>query len=69
MVEMKYANRVLVEKPERTKALEGPRPVWENDVTSDFQVKILEAVDWMYLAEDRYKWLAVVNRVMNLLVA
>jgi hypothetical protein len=47
MVEMKYANRVLVEKPEGTRALEGPRPLWENDVTSYFQAKGLEAVDWM----------------------
>jgi hypothetical protein len=43
--------------------------MWEDNVTSDLQVKGLEAVDWMYLAEDRYKWLAVVSRVMNLLVA
>jgi hypothetical protein len=25
-----------------------------------------EVVDWMYLAQDRSQWLAVVNTVMNL---
>ena len=55
MAETIYVDRVLVGKPEGKRVLEGPRPVWEDNVTTDLKVKGLEAVDWMYLAEGRYK--------------
>jgi hypothetical protein len=34
----------------------------------DLREIVWEGVDWMHLAEDREKWRALVNTVMNLLI-
>jgi hypothetical protein len=47
--------------------------VWDNFVRSEY-IKMdlldigLNIVDWIGLAQDRYRWRALVNSVMNLLV-
>jgi hypothetical protein len=39
---------------------------WEDNIRMDLREIAYEGVDWIHLAQDRDKWLAVVNGVMNL---
>jgi hypothetical protein len=41
---------------------------WEANIRIDLRAIGWERVDWIHLAEDRDKWRAVVNTVMNLRV-
>ena len=60
MREGRGVHRVLVGKPE------GKRPLgrWENNIKMDLQ-EVGGGGDWMDLAQDRDRWWALVNRVMN----
>jgi len=60
--------RVLVGKPEGNKSLGRPRSRWEDNIKIDLQEVGCEGVDWIELAQDRDRWRAVVNAVMNLRV-
>ena len=42
---------------------------WEDNIKMDFQEVGCEGMDWIDLAQDRGRWRAFVNVVMNLLVA
>jgi hypothetical protein len=59
---------VLVGKPE------GKRPFgilgrrWEDNNKADFQEVRRGGMDWIELAQDRNRWRATVNAVMNLRV-
>jgi hypothetical protein len=55
--------RVLVEKPEENRPLGRPRHRWENNIKIDLQER---DKDWIELAQDKDRWLAIVNTVMNL---
>jgi hypothetical protein len=57
------AYRVVVRRPEGKTPLARPRRKWE-DIKMDLQ----EGLEWIDLAENRDKWRAVVNAVMNLRV-
>jgi hypothetical protein len=54
--------------------LEGKRPLgrprrrWEDGIRMDLRDIGWEGVKWIHLTEDRDKWRAVVNTVMNLRV-
>ena len=52
-------------KPEGNRQLGIPRRRWEDNNTMDLQEMGLEVMDWMELAQDRDKWRALVNAVMN----
>jgi hypothetical protein len=41
---------------------------WEDNIKMDLQVEGCGGVDWIYLAQDRDRWRAFVNAVMNLWV-
>ena len=56
--------RVLVGKPEGKRPLGRPRCRWEDNITMDLQ-EVGGGGDWMELAQDRDKWRALVNAVMN----
>jgi hypothetical protein len=58
--------RVLVEKPEEKRPLRRPRRRWEDSIRMDLQEVGCGGMDWIGLAQDRDRWRAVVNAVMNL---
>jgi hypothetical protein len=55
-------------KPEGKRPLGRPRRRWINNVKMDLLEIGLGGVDWIGLAQDRYRWRALVNAVMNLRV-
>ena len=59
--------RVLVGKPEGKRPLGRPRHRWEDNIKIDLW-EVGGRGDWMELAQDRYRWQALVNTVMNLRV-
>jgi hypothetical protein len=38
---------------------------WKDDIRIDLKIEGWEGVDWMYLAQDRDLWQAVLNTVMD----
>jgi hypothetical protein len=60
--------RVLVGKPEVKRPLGRPRHRWENNIRTDLQEVGCGGMDWIGLAQDRDRWWALVNAVMNLRV-
>ena len=58
--------RVLVGKPEGKRPLGRPRRRWEDNIKMDLQEVGCECMDWIELAQDRDRWRALVNAVMNL---
>jgi hypothetical protein len=57
--------RVLVGKPEGKRPLGRPKCRWEDNIKMDFQ-EVECGGDWIELAQDRDRWRALVNAVMNL---
>ena len=60
--------RGLVGKPERKRPLGRPRRRWEDNIKMDVQEVGCGGIDWIELAQDRDRWWAFVNEVMNLRV-
>ena len=60
--------RVLVVKPEGTRPLGKPRRRWENNIKMDLQEIGCVVMDWNKLAQDKDRWRALMNAVMNLRV-
>ena len=54
-------------KPEGKKPLGRPRRRWEDNIEMDLQ-EVGGGGNWMELAQDRDRWRALVNTVMNLWV-
>ena len=65
MGEGRGVDRVLVGKPEGKRPLWRPRRRWEDNMKMDLQ-EVGGGGDWMELAQDRNRWRALVNAVMNL---
>ena len=60
--------RVLVGKPEGKRPLGRPRRRWKDNIEMDLQEVTCGGMDWIELAQDRNRWRALVNAVMNLRV-
>jgi hypothetical protein len=48
--------------------LEDPRHRWEDNIKIYFQEMGCVGMDWIALAQDRDRWWALVNALINLLV-
>jgi len=68
MGERRCVYRVLVGKPEGKKPLGRPRRRWEDNIKMDLQEVGCGGMDWMEPVQDRDRWRALVNAVMNLRV-
>jgi hypothetical protein len=68
MGEERKVYRVLVGNPEGKRSLGRPRRRWEDRIRMDLRETGLGCVDWIRLAQDRDRWLAVVSALMNLRV-
>jgi hypothetical protein len=65
MGEERKVYKVLVGKPKGKRPLGRPRRRWEDRVRMDLRKIGLGGVDWIRLAQDRYRWWAVVSAAMN----
>jgi hypothetical protein len=69
MGEKKKVYRVLVAKLEGKRPLGRPRLRWENEIRRYLrEIGWGGGVEWIQLAQDRDRWRALVNTVMNLRV-
>jgi hypothetical protein len=65
MGKKRNAYRLLVGKPEGRDSLGRPRRRWVDNIKMDLLETGWVGVDWIGLAQDRDKWRALVNAVMN----
>jgi hypothetical protein len=66
--EKRNVSRLLVGKPEGKRPLGRPRHRWIDKIKMDLFEIGLSVVNWIGLAQDRYRWRDLVNSVMNLQV-
>jgi hypothetical protein len=68
MGEKRNVYRLLVGKPDSKRPLGRPKCRWVDNVGVDLVETGLGELDWIGLAQDRYRWRTLVNLVMNLWV-
>jgi hypothetical protein len=68
MGEKRNVYRLLVGKPEGKGPVGTPRSRWLDNIKMDLTSIGWGVVDWIGVAQDRYRWRALVNAVMNLRV-
>jgi hypothetical protein len=68
MGEERKVYKVLMGKPKGKRPLGRPRRRWEDGIRMDLGEIGWGSVKWIQLAQDRDRWPAVVNAVMNLRV-
>jgi hypothetical protein len=66
--EVRGAYNILVGRPEGRRPQGRSRCRWEDNIKMDLREIGFGDVDWIHLAQDRDRWRALVNRVMNLRV-
>jgi hypothetical protein len=66
--EKRNAYRLLVGKPEGKRPLGRPRRRWVDNIRMDLVEVGWGGVDWIDLAQDRNRWRALVNSLLNLRV-
>jgi hypothetical protein len=59
---------VLVGRPEGKRPLGRPRRRWEDNIKMDLREIGIDEANWIQLAQDRVRWRAFVNTVLNLWV-
>jgi hypothetical protein len=65
MGERRGVYRLLVRNPEGRRPLGRPRRRWEDNIKKDLKEVVYEDMDWINVAQDRDRWRALVNAVMN----
>jgi hypothetical protein len=68
MGEKRNVYRLLVGKPEGKRPLGRPRRRLIDNIKMDLSEIGVNVADWIGLAQDRYRWRALVSSVMNLRV-
>jgi hypothetical protein len=68
MGEKRNVYRLLVGKSKRNRPLGRPRRRWIDNIKMDTLEIGFSVVDWNGLAQDRYRWRALVISVMNIRV-
>jgi hypothetical protein len=66
--EVRGAYNILVGRPEGRRPLGKPRCRWEDNIKMDLREIGFGDVDWINWDQDRDRWRALVNTVMNLRV-
>jgi hypothetical protein len=66
MGEERKVHKVLVGRSKGKRPLGRPRYRWEDEIRMDLGEIGWGCVEWIQLVQDRYRWLALVNTVMNL---
>jgi len=69
MGERRGVYKVLLGKPEGKRSLGKPRHRCEDNTKMDFQEKRCGSMDWIDLVQDRDRWRALANVVINLRVS
>jgi hypothetical protein len=54
-----------VGKPEKKRTLGRPRRGWEDNIKMDLYEVKCRNMDWIELAQDKDRWRALVNAVVN----
>jgi hypothetical protein len=65
MGEKRNVHRLLVGKPEGKRPLGRPRRRWIDNIKIYLLEIGLRVVDWIGLAQDRYRWRALVNAAIR----
>jgi hypothetical protein len=65
MVESRAVYRVLVRKPEGKRTLAMTRRRWEDNIKMDLQEVGCGVMDWIELGQDKNRWWAFGNAVVN----
>jgi hypothetical protein len=68
MGEMRVLYRILVREPDGKRPLGRPRWRWEGNIKMDLQGVGCRGMDWIDFSQNRERWRALVNAVMNLRV-
>jgi hypothetical protein len=68
MGEVRGAYNILVGRSEGRRPLGRPRRRWEDNIKMGLREIGFGDVDWIDLAQDRDRWWALVNTLMNLQV-
>jgi hypothetical protein len=68
MGEKRNAYRLLVGKPEETRTIGRTRRRWVDNIRMDLGEVGWGDVDWIGMVQDRNRWRALVNSVLNLRV-
>jgi hypothetical protein len=67
-IRKKNSHRLLMGKPEGKRPLGRPRRRWVDNIRMDLGEVGWGDVDWIGLSQDRNRWRALVNSVLNLRV-